>query len=143
MKTFHAKRLLKLAKFLKDEVKQNMFDLSIVRVDCKTQEAKKCYGLRRNHCGTVACAMGWAVSIPSFRRAGLELKTSRFDDGIQWSELSYLSFDNFQASAKFFGITFGEADELFNPQEGYETKGHVIKRIRQIVAKYGYANKLN
>jgi hypothetical protein len=26
-----------------------------------------------NHCGTVACALGWAATVPSFRKAGLKL----------------------------------------------------------------------
>jgi hypothetical protein len=59
MDKMHAKRLLKLAALL-DTVPRKEFDLNRWKLE--------------RSCGTVACACGWAATIPAFRRAGLSLK---------------------------------------------------------------------
>lgn len=53
-------------------------------------------------CGTTACALGWACTIPSFKRAGLKMPTA-MQDHAQMIEMG----------SKFFGLEAGQARALF------------------------------
>jgi hypothetical protein len=89
-----ADRLLKLADFL-GTLDDKLFDMN----------------QWRSPCGTVACAMGWAATIPEFAEAGLKLDR----------EYSYPEFDyyaGFGAAAAFFEISYDDAVELFS-SSGY------------------------
>jgi len=58
------------------------------------------------HCGTSACALGWATAVPSFRKAGLKV----------WSNphnVTELNLENFDAAAAFFGLTQDQSFALF------------------------------
>ena len=124
----NSKRLLKLADFL-DTVPRKRFNLGLWQQ----------YGFKpkaESACGTVACAMGWACTIPSFKRAGLK---AHKDD-------RYPIFENqegFSAAAKFFDISFPQAERLFS-SSGYGnrfnsdavTPKKVAKAIRNFVKDY-------
>src|SRR3954470_2535007 len=63
-------------------------------------------------CGTTACAMGWACTIPSFRKEGLKLASGtarRLGIGP-----IFLGRNNFNAAAAFFEISVPDATFLFN-----------------------------
>jgi hypothetical protein len=80
------------------------------------------------NCGTTACALGWATTIPSLRRAGLRLVQ---DTDIQFSGCGYVTlarptkgvraaiarddFPSLAAAAHVFEITEEEAKLLFIP----------------------------
>lgn len=65
MKAHFKKRLLKLADFL-DTVPRKKFDL--------THWVGQSYvGKLSLSCGTTACALGWATTIPAFRKLGLRM----------------------------------------------------------------------
>lgn len=69
--------------------------------------------LGENFCGTSACAMGLAATIPEFKRAGLHL------EGGWCPDVCYKdSGDGFEAAEKFFGLSMDDAAELFSPS-GY------------------------
>lgn len=90
-------------------------------------------------CGTTACAMGHACSIPSFRRAGLRLEKE-----MEWGEAVFIpSFkceQDFDAAQRFFGISQSDSYHLFDPMEypNYERtrKQTVINRIRKFIAQH-------
>lgn len=66
MKAIHAKRLLKLADFLKALPPQKFDYCSWVGSDWK--------GKQDLSCGTTGCALGWACAMPDFRRLGLKFR---------------------------------------------------------------------
>jgi hypothetical protein len=98
MKAIYKKRLLTLAKFLRTVPKKrfNMGYWAAGKFCGKVNEAK------HNQCGTAACAMGWACTIPAFRRAGLKLKESLYDD--DFAMPVYKGKTEFDAAIKFFGL---------------------------------------
>jgi len=86
MKPFHANRLVKLAQHLAT-IPEQYFDLSswaegeiddqsyLKQAGLKEQDEQTCSAqqLIDVNCGTTACALGWAATIPAFRKAGLKL----------------------------------------------------------------------
>jgi hypothetical protein len=78
-------------------------------------------------CGTVACAIGWACTIPEFQEAGLSFdsreKSPRFNGKHDGS-----------AAAAFFGLAPAEVHHLFYPQfyEDKPTPRVVADRIRDV-----------
>lgn len=100
----NAKRLLKLAAKLRT-VNPKHFDMEL-------------WGMRgfdKSHCGTSACAGGWACTIPSFKRAGLAMEyydedslggTPVYTGGARYA-------DGLQALEDFFEVEEKEASYLF------------------------------
>lgn len=81
---------------------------------------------RENECGTVACAAGWACTIPEFNAAGLRLMSEaaglKHVLGSEDSEYSYPVFDpqdgteidsHEQALKEFFAISYDLVDAIF------------------------------
>ncbi len=132
--TVGARRLLKLAAFLR-ELPRQKFDFShFTTVDGKPLlEALKA-GTRR--CGTTACAVGW---MPAIWRKEMtwntwDMPTSR-DTGVE----------GFQLATRFFNISENDASTLFDP--GYvgtpdydATPKQVARHIERWV-KAHYAGK--
>lgn len=114
------KRLLKLAEFLENEVPRKRFDMG---------QWGGHSGFHENKCGSAACALGWATTIPAFRRAGLifsERGIPTFEG--EWGE---------DAGARFFNLPRGQATTLFMPgsyPNHRATPKQVAKRIRKLVA---------
>lgn len=89
-------------------------------------------------CGSTACAVGWAASIPEFQNLGFRLQPSRC-----FSNAAVPAFgrrDNWDAVDSFFGLhggEFGEAGRLF--RKAYYTDGDsrdplaVSRRIKAFV----------
>lgn len=74
-----------------------------------------------NVCGTTACALGWAGSMPEFRKRGLRLEWDTYA-GIAEAEVCLPANDGSgeyfygeDAGAEFFGLSFREAWYLFIP----------------------------
>lgn len=108
-------RLLKLADFL-DTVPAEKFDL------------------RTWQCGTTACAVGWACTMPEFQDEGLVL-ANRWPDFIPFP--MYIGYTCWTAVKQFFELTSVNADHLFDAGE-YEpgaTPQDVAVRIRRVVAE--------
>jgi hypothetical protein len=88
-------------------------------------------------CGFAACAVGWACTIPSFRKAGLRL-TATLDNKF----MMIPKFDGqtgFEAVEEFFGITGNTASYLFESdaygQSGKPRPKTVANRIRKVVRR--------
>lgn len=138
METFHAKRLLKLADFLEAQVPRARFNIG--RWGDKTE----CVVGGEHTCQTVACAGGWAGTIPAFRRAGFRLGFDEDGDGTVTfyptlnRDVEYSGphpSDGEDACHRFFGTS--SHLNLFHPW-GYEqgmkvTPKQVAKRFRQVV----------
>ncbi len=122
----HKERLLLLASFLED-VDSNKFDLRSWRFDPEYADALTDSKLKDTSCGTTACAIGWACTIPVFQKAGLLFKgiSPRYEGRAGWT-----------AVAAFFEITLFEAKVLFS-NDFYNvhvsTPSGVSERIEEFV----------
>lgn len=108
MKKHHINRLEKLYAFL-GTIKPNRFYFGEWAM---TQEAAEEYGVHA--CGSTACALGWAGSMPEFRKRGLKMKINEGCD-IGLVELEGKGLYSDAAGAEFFGLTASEAEYLFIP----------------------------
>ena len=110
-------------------------------------------------CGTSACALGWACSIPEFRAAGLRLRKhstsiryDHFSPEFKARSEAYPAMEvikeAFLAGAAFFDITLEESEWLFLPRRyeppGFDqdedpplviTPADVAARIRTLIAQ--------
>lgn len=140
------RRLLKLADFL-DKLPRKRFDYS--------HWAGKDWGGKSDlSCGTTACALGWATTIPSLRKAGLRLAVNiifgvpavclkRHLDNRYWVSLDTSA----EAAREVFGLDYKEFETLFvprqcedddftpNPLVSNATPKQVANHIRKFVAK--------
>lgn len=120
------RRLLILADFL-EKLPRKRFDLS-------SWVGNEWEGKADLSCGTSACAMGWATTIPQFRKLGLRL--SKY--GLPYFGKGYYQTSGMHAAADLFGISDNEAYYLFMPYEediaANATPKQVAKHIRKFVA---------
>lgn len=96
------------------------------QVDPEEFDMREWKQIRR--CGTVACAIGHACSLPEFQEAGIKLETHREDERIRVPV--YKNYRNVEAVGMCLGISVSEATLLFTPH-GYD--GSPI--LPQVVAK--------
>ena len=86
-------------------------------------------------CGTTACALGWATTIPSLRRAGLALTPWAHGGG---SVTLNGRFGALDAAEELFALEDFEARLLFAPwgaSESRATPKQVAKKIEKFVAE--------
>lgn len=112
--------LLTLAKFLRN-LPPSRFDIQRWRCRGAGENSKFVEDADlETDCGTRACAIGWACTIPEFKELGLDFKpwTDGLDDGesAMFGEPHFNHSFGFEASALFFGISFGDAIELFSDE---------------------------
>lgn len=82
------------------------------RFDFSTWVGTDWAGAKDLSCGTTACALGWATTIPSLQRAGLRLRRHEF--GLPYVECNSRADDG--AAAEIFGISDEDAASLFYPR---------------------------
>lgn len=123
-----ANDLNKLADFLETQILDDGFNLGL-------------WYRQAPECGTVACACGWATTIPEFAERGLKLeKLSNFEKVVVLRDAGgYHS--GFNAAMVFFGLERWQAKALFDPS-GYPTpsmvrKSTVIAKIRAFLDSTG------
>jgi hypothetical protein len=110
------------------------FDLPVFT---KNEELKK--GIKPEtmiSCGTTACAVGWAGSIPEFCKAGFRIVSA----GAHVTP-TYGGSQSWDAVHRFFELTEFEANRLFSMSEYPNDKGtpkQVAKRIRKLIEKSPY-----
>lgn len=88
-------------------------------------------------CGTLACAVGHACSIPEFQNAGLHLHRR---SGLNFSTVApvFGDYDGWGAVHLFFDLNIRDADFLFSENEYPEqarTPAGVADRIREFVVE--------
>ncbi len=91
-------------------------------------------------CGTTACALGWATTIPEFQAAGLKLRERDWGPGFTpCVETPDYDATGFEAGMVFFDLSYTQALHLFEPSEypNYEdvSVGQVVERIREMLAE--------
>jgi hypothetical protein len=125
------RRLLKLADFL-ETVPRKRFDFT-------SWVGENWKGDRELSCGTTACALGWATTMPLFRGLGLRLAKSRWGPYVTLGNMRK-DKSSMIAAERVFDISYGDAEYLFVP--GFSKLGHsatpkmVARQIRQFV-KHG------
>ena len=150
MNAYQRKRLEKLAEFLKT-VPPEKFDMEQwmdTEDATDATERSRDVPVDANACGTVGCAMGWATTIPSFRKAGLRLfritnylgqPSSACHVALVDKKTGHISSD-FSAAADFFGISISESEKLFSPDHYKENQRKnpkfVSKRITNFLKQY-------
>jgi hypothetical protein len=69
-------------------------------------------------CGTTACALGWATTIPEFRELGLRLRLRSDGSGVvamEYKNIEHGWDPAHDAAEKVFGLDFWQAEHLFVP----------------------------
>ena len=89
-------------------------------------------------CGSVLCMLGHCASDPEFNEQDLHLVKEDFDWDFYPEYNKYIAYE---AAAKFFDISFTDANYVFNPFI-YDvpikdvTKEMVLERMRKLLLKY-------
>lgn len=111
------RRLLKLAAFLRK--------LPRKRFNYESWVGEDWQGAPSLSCGTTACALGWATTMPIFRRLGLRLESIRDEDG----------FRNGYVSGPYLEVFALDSDDLFYPDAGESnwTPKQVAGKIERFV----------
>jgi hypothetical protein len=108
-------RLLKLAAYLRTVPPK--------RFDYRHWVGRDWKGAPDLSCGTTACALGHAASMPAFRKLGLHLKRASSGEtfvalrGLRRRGWAWYLDASIQAGAKIFGLAPEEARFLFLPDE--------------------------
>lgn len=101
------KRLLKLADFL-DALPRKNWNFGWWMNSNETKKNPKV-----GDCGTVGCALGWATTIPSFKRAGLKLIPGVNFNRLQPLFPAYSGLIAVEAASAFFDIPQSDARDIF------------------------------
>lgn len=110
MNQVQARRLLKLAEFLR-EVPKEKFDFGILAFQ-NGKPMLEALKAGKTACGTVACAIGWMPAV--FPRSLVWKKVWAGGHGLQ-VRLKGRPYTDFNAAEVFFGITHDQSSWLFNP----------------------------
>lgn len=79
-------------------------------------------GLRApTHCGTTACALGFATMIPEFHKRGLHMVIDTYGHG----EVLYAGMTFDDAAMEFFDITDSQSEQLFGYRSSSEVHDHL------------------
>lgn len=111
----NTERLLKLADYM-ETLPDGRVDMSLWRdlPDELTDRIKdgEEISLSGQECGTVACVLGHACTIPEFIKDGLEMRIRR-SEGMIDIEITYSVYSYWSAASVFFDIPFDHATYLF------------------------------
>lgn len=118
-------RLKILADFLDTKVPAERFHLKLWSDE----------GFPKNECGTAACAVGWATTIPEFAADGLHLEP--WPGGGKCTVLMFGAQAHWSAAERFFELEHFEAKHLFgeNAYSDPTDKRAVVSRIRSFLAE--------
>jgi hypothetical protein len=133
MNKHHIVRLEKLYTFL-GTIKPAKFDFSYWATAANDSDTAKDI----TACGTTACAMGWAGSMPEFRKRGLKLIWERHSNSghVVFTDRDGERFFGEEAGEVFFGLTCKEAEFLFIPASDTAEKMPVNlyrRRLRKFI----------
>lgn len=126
-------RMTILRDHLRDNVKDDKFNLSTWVGNDEIPWG----GMQDLSCGTTACAMGHAASIPSFQEQGLRLE--RFHDRFN-EKLGRITFNgkvDFDAAGAFMDLNSEETEWVFDParyrNENETTRMEVVERLTSLL----------
>lgn len=89
-----------------------------------------------DYCGTTACAIGWAMTSPKLRRAGLKKHEYNDNGAVHYFEPKFAGHSGWNAITHFFDLSQYEAKMLFlenNYPKGRRDRRSVIRRIRKFI----------
>lgn len=121
----YKRRLLKLADFLSE--------FPPTRFSYESWVGEEWEGKPDLSCGTTACAFGWATTIPSFRKLGLQLKKSPRENHAHVTIKNFSGwsarFENAPrlAARKIFGLDTDEFEYLFVPSTAIYTNDNRLR----------------
>lgn len=107
------RRLLALAKLL--------MRLPAERFNFNHVVSERWGGAQDISCGTTACALGWAATMPALRRQGLRILRHQRGNGVGVSltpDLSYDMSSERYAARVLFAVTYDDFERLFVPHDG-------------------------
>lgn len=139
----NSERLLKLASELERCSRGNVltipgdgkadFDLAVVAIG--TIRGDKPY--QEYRCGSACCAMGFAGVHPWFQKRGLRWSpVPKNGSNTPFTINGCVAGGFANAGAKFFGIDFEDAANLFTVGDNSETPKQYARRIRKFVADH-------
>lgn len=178
MERIHADRLKTLANYLHN-INPTEFDLdswcyipsTTANIQERSRQYFQFYGDDRTtdlipiikqdinvDCGSTACALGWAATIPEFREQGLQLFVQPHSGSYLPGLVVYTKKEdpdfyetNFYAAMHFFGLSEEESGYLFDPEfyvaEDFDgcrgdlpqtTPADVVERIFELLERNGY-----
>jgi hypothetical protein len=85
-------------------------------------------------CGTSACALGWAATIPSFKKAGLCL-VAGYGVDLMSKGLRLESYSE-DAGCKFFDLNPYEANDLFGARTDLKTPKQWARHAEKLVKQW-------
>ncbi len=139
------KLLKRLSLFLREELPAKKFNMKCW-MEAKNHKKKAFEILDDNfvepiHCKTIGCALGWAATLPEFKRKGLKFysETNKTNSADVILVRKGIRYDNFSAASQVFGIDFIDAVALFSPSQYPEdkvTKIMVADKIDQLIESY-------
>lgn len=119
-----------------------LFDLDEHRFDYTSWVGRDWSGKADLSCGTKACALGWATTIPALRREGLRLRFLTNSYGEKFSTVVNTKKtelrDPFSVAQDLFSLSPAQAEHLFapdSPQERTAKPWEVANKIREFVFK--------
>lgn len=93
---------------------------------------------RLHPCGSAACALGAAALHPRFKRQGLKLGGKGGKGYFGEPVPTYNGEKGFRAGAEFFGLQYGDAEDLFTEGRNNRTPKQVAANIlRMMKRKFG------
>jgi hypothetical protein len=128
----NAKRLLKLADFLTALPKQK-FDFSVIAHEGE-KPLLKALKARTEHCGTVACAIGWMPAV--FPRLVRWILNRGWLLAVELKKGPAPAFMNFRAASEVFGISDDDAEYLFLPDRSGLGDQASAKRVAQHIRRF-------
>jgi hypothetical protein len=141
----NAKRLLKLAAFLR-QLPPHKFNFDVVTFQIGKPMAKA-LAAREEHCGTVACAIGWLPAV--FPRSVLWDSNSNIYEHPLVVLKRNKNMVNFSAAEQLFDLSYGDARYLFDPERSYlgsdatavEVAAHIEKFVEDWRSKPQYKGR--
>ena len=90
-----------------------------------------------HECGTTACALGWAATMPAFRRIGLRVI---WNDDVDGTELKLGKARDWNAVQELFDVDFFYATSLFEMRKSDTTPKKWAKRARRLMREWDKAH---
>ena len=154
MKSITVARLQTLADFLKT-VEPERFDLdywrnrpdldNLLRVDADDSAAIVTDEELKNECGTTACAIGWACTIPEFQQSGLIYKVDSTGGDVCYTNKGKdtVIYTGAAAVKRFFVFNSHHTAQLLFYPHNYQKEGdtsinEVIDRIEKFITFYNH-----
>lgn len=137
----HTDRLLTLAKFLREKVPAEQFNME-AWCEAGDDTDVKAVG----DCGTAGCALGWAMAVPAFKELGLRAGFRHSIGTIYLSTVdgdgTAVTYHDLQAGQELFDLSRAQAKFLFMPnsypwQRGPVRPEDVAGRIERLVQANG------